>query len=182
MPAKIKINWPFIIVVVVLFIAANVGFLVYAGSNHFCGSVCHTMFVYRDTWQASSHGPNVLKTEPVACEECHYDRGVKGYVSGKIQGIKSMIKQITANYETPIKGEPKESRCKECHDVAKLNETKTHKIPHKQHEEMGLNCMSCHAGLVHGLEGEGEAKVTHAACQKCHDTEKQEDCTKCHKW
>ncbi|MGE5553491.1 MAG: NapC/NirT family cytochrome c [Betaproteobacteria bacterium] len=180
--AKIKLNWPFIIGFLIVFIAANIGFLVYAGTDHFCGSVCHSMSVYRDTWAASSHGPKVLKNEPVHCEECHYDRGVKGYIAGKINGMKSMIKEITATYHTPIKGEPKEARCKECHDIKKINETETHRIPHEQHEAMGLNCMSCHAGLVHGREGEGEAKITHEACKQCHDTENQEECTKCHKW
>lgn len=180
--AKIKLNWPFIIVFLILFIAANVGFLVYAGTDQFCGSVCHSMYVYRDTWAASSHGAKALDGKPVHCEECHYDRGLGGYVAGKLNGMRSMYMEVTAKYHTPIKGEPKEARCKECHDITKLNETETHKIPHAQHEAMGLNCMSCHAGLVHGHEGEGEAKMTHAACQQCHDTEKPEDCTKCHKW
>lgn len=179
--AKIKINWPFIIGFLILFIAANVGFLVYASSNSFCGKVCHSMNVFYSTWEVSSHGPKGGK-EAVKCDECHYEKGIKGYVDGKITGVKSMIKEVTANYETPIKGEPKESRCIECHDPKKMNETETHKIPHELHAQMGLKCMSCHAGLVHGNEGEGEAKVTHEACKQCHDVENQDDCTKCHKW
>lgn len=181
--AKIKWNWPFIIGFLAFVVVASGAFLVYAGSNHFCGKVCHTMKIYNDTWQVSSHGPEVLKAEGgVKCEECHYDKGLGGFVAGKMQGMRSMFKQIAGTYTTPIMGEPKEARCKDCHDVSKLNETETHKIPHKQHEEMNLNCMSCHGGLVHGFEGEGEAKVTHDACKQCHDVEKPEDCTKCHKW
>jgi nitrate/TMAO reductase-like tetraheme cytochrome c subunit len=180
--AKIKWNWPFIIAFLIVFGAANIGFLAYSTSNHFCGSLCKSQRIYRDTWLVSSHGPQVLKDHAVSCKHCHTDPGLMGFITAKIQGVPQLVKEVTATYKTPIKGEPKEVRCRECHDTKKINETETLKIPHEIHEAMGLNCMSCHAGLVHGHEGEGEAKITHDACKQCHDTEKQEDCTKCHKW
>lgn len=180
--AKIRLNWPFIIGVVIFLVVASGGMLVYTMSNQFCGTTCHSMKSYYTTWQVSTHGPQVRGDKAVPCEACHYGEGVGGFVKAKIGGMKSMIKEVTANYHTPIKGEPFEEKCKECHDIKKIEGTDKQKIPHELHEGMGLKCMSCHGGLIHGFEGEGEAKVSHEACKQCHDTDNQDECTKCHKW
>lgn len=183
--AKIKLQWPFIIAVLVLLVIVSYAGIWYSEQTSFCVS-CHEMKVYGDTWRVSSHGPEKVHTakEPngVGCHACHSLPGLGGFVQTKIIGMAELWKHLTGDWKTPIQGEPFEVRCKQCHDTSKINETKTHKIPHKKHEEMGKKCMDCHAGLVHGHNGEGEVKPTHEACQQCHDTNDQNTCTTCHKW
>lgn len=183
--AKIKLQWPFIVAVLVLFAIASYAGVWYSEQSSFCGS-CHEMKQYYNTWKVSSHGPEKVKTaaEPngVGCHACHSWPGPAGFVRTKYVGMVELWKHVAGDYKTPIQGEPVEERCKGCHDTSKIDETKTHKIPHKKHEEMGKKCMDCHAGLVHGHSGEGEARPTHEACQQCHDTNDAKACTTCHKW
>ena len=183
--AKIKLQWPFIIAVLVLVAIAGYASIWLSEQTFFCAS-CHEMKVYYDTWKVSSHGPEKAKTaghpEGIGCHACHSEPGLTGFVRTKMTGMVEVWKHLTKDYKTPIQGEPFEVRCKECHDTSKINETATLKIPHKKHEAMGLNCMSCHAGLVHGHNGEGEAKPSHETCQQCHDTQNPDTCTTCHKW
>jgi nitrate/TMAO reductase-like tetraheme cytochrome c subunit len=185
--AKFKLQWPFIIAVLAVLIVVGVGGAMYSETSPFCGS-CHEMKQYYDTWKVSSHGPEKLKGNKdvkhgeVGCHSCHSWPGLGGYVKTKMVGVNEVIKHVTNNYKTPIQGEPVEERCLECHNVAKINETATHKIPHKKHEELGLKCMDCHAGMVHGHNGEGEVKPSHETCIKCHDTQDSNACATCHKW
>lgn len=183
--ARIKLQWPLIVGVLVLVAAASYAGIWFSEQNFFCAS-CHEMKPYFNTWKVSSHGPEKAKDpkhpDGIGCHACHSWPGVGGFVKTKYVGAIELWKHITNDYKTPIQGEPVEERCVECHDTSRIDETETHKIPHKKHEEMGKKCMDCHGGLVHGHNGEGEARPTHETCNQCHDTNDQNTCTSCHKW
>ena len=185
--ARIRLQWPVIIAILVVLATAGIGGAVYSETSPFCGS-CHEMKQYYDTWKVSSHGPERLKGNKtvkdgeVGCHACHSWPGLDGYVKTKMVGMNEVVKHVTGNYKTPIQGEPVEERCLECHVTAKITQTEQVKIPHLKHEEMNLKCMDCHGGMVHGRQGEGEIRVGHEACNKCHDTQDTNACTSCHKW
>ncbi|MBO8127380.1 MAG: NapC/NirT family cytochrome c [Firmicutes bacterium] len=165
-----------LIVVIVAFIALSVGMSMFFETNYACGKLCHEMTPYYNTWAESSHAH-------VNCHECHSWPGFGGFFKTKLVGLEESIKHFTGNYATPIQGEPVIERCIECHeDYREIKETEEIRVDHAMHADLGIDCMACHAGMVHGHNGEGEVTPSHDSCNSCHDTDNYENCSKCHKW
>lgn len=163
-------------VIVVLLVVMGVGMSMFFETNYSCGKLCHEMDQYYTTWEQSSHAE-------VNCHECHSWPGVTGFFKTKLVGMEESILHFTGNYATPIQGEPVLERCIECHeDYKDIKETEEVKVDHALHASLEIDCMACHAGMVHGHSGEGEVKPSHDACNACHDTEDYENCSNCHKW
>lgn len=165
-----------LIIVVLVFIALSVGMMMFFETNYSCGKICHTMEQYYATWEESSHAN-------VACHSCHSWPGFSGFIKTKMVGMAEVVKQVTGNYALPIQGEPVIERCIECHpNYRQINENDEVRFAHAFHADLEIDCMGCHAGMVHGHSGEGEVWISHDSCNTCHDTDDFMNCTNCHKW
>ncbi len=165
-----------ILIVIVVLVVLGVGMSKFFETNYSCGKICHEMGIYYDTWEESSHAE-------VACHSCHSWPGFTGFFKTKLVGMEESIKHMTGNYAVPIQGEPVLERCIECHsNYLEIKETESIKVDHALHDSLSIDCMGCHAGMVHGHSGEGEVKPSHDTCSSCHDTDDFETCDTCHNW
>lgn len=143
----------------ILFTFWSVG---YTSNSNFCGT-CHEMSEGHQTWITSSH-------KNIACVECHAEPGLQGTVKAKAKGLKELYLHITGSYATP-KADAKDINCYSCHqDKVKTNTEMAamKKDPHTwKHFDNGMNCISCHGGLVHNQ-------------QINNITPNRDNCTTCH--
>lgn len=136
-----------------------------SSASSFCGTACHEMNPEYESWQNSAH-------KNVECAECHEKPGLAGTIESKAQGTMETIAHITGNYDTPIVMEhPEKIDCYSCHqDKIKTNTEVAYerKDPHTmKHFENGLNCITCHAGVVHN-EQANNTLPTRDRCYTCH--------------
>ena len=141
----------------------------------FCGA-CHEMDTNFDAWAQSQHGG-------ITCVDCHARPGLSGWVAAKAAGTSQLLTHFTADSIEDIRLEQHHkdivsANCQRCHEgAARLNERDGLIISHERHAELGLQCVSCHAGnIAHpDTAKETEAKpaglVDLALCFKCHDGE-----------
>lgn len=175
MSFKFQITWKVIIVAAAALIASLAGTIAYTERPSFCQS-CHEMRPYYTSWAESSH-------KDANCLACHADEGLVGLLRVKAKGATEVVKHFTNTYSTPIRGEVPSYRCESCHnEPQKIVETTDLRIPHDTHLSAGLECTTCHGGVVHGEQGQGASKPSMDTCATCHDVEAQDKCTTCHKW
>lgn len=122
----------------------------------FC-SVCHkTMSPEYTTWSVTSHAN-------INCTACHIKPGLINTLEHKIMTMKEPVLYLTGTWEKPIK--PTEivenENCQRCHSKNRNFTVEGDLIiPHERHEEAGILCVACHAGVAHakiyerGLTGE----------------------------
>lgn len=136
-----------------------------SSQSEFCGTACHEMEPEYVTWQTSGH-------KHVQCAECHEKDGVVGTVKSKMQGARETVAHITGNYETPITlSNPNDVNCYSCHqDKMKQNVemAAATRNPHTgKHFENGMNCLTCHSGVVHD-EVANKTLPSRDRCFTCH--------------
>ncbi|WP_110954901.1 cytochrome c3 family protein [Anaerosinus massiliensis] len=145
----------------VVFILSTAGAVAYTSQSDFCGS-CHEMSPMYKTWAASGH-------KDIACAECHEEPGALGVVKSKAKGTKELYLHMTGDFSAP-KADARDVNCYGCHqDKVKNVETAAErKDPHtKKHFDNGMNCLSCHSGLVHD-EMKNKTLPSRATCVSCH--------------
>lgn len=131
----------------------------------FCGTACHEMDPEYQSWQHSAH-------KDVACAECHEGQGLMGLAESKYQGTMETVAHITGNYEMPIVMEhPEKVDCYRCHQDKMKTDTDmayARRDPHTmKHFENGINCITCHSGVVHN-EMANKELPTRDRCFTCH--------------
>ncbi len=141
----------------VLFLALAVGALEVTSTPVFC-STCHEMSPEYYTWHASAHSN-------IACVDCHVQPGVNNFISHKIESLKQVYLHFTGTYVTPIAiSDPiPNSVCERCHDMTTrvTSPSGDIKFPHTTHLDKGVQCVTCHAGVVHGnIEEKGFTAMT----------------------
>lgn len=145
---------PFTVFLVIL----GAGF-VYTSSSYFCAS-CHEMSTQYVSWRRSSH-------KDVACMNCHSEPGIIGEVKTHLKGSRQVFVHMTRLYSRgELFAEVKDSSCQRCHQDIKETDTRFRSI-HLQHAEVRMNCVDCHAGLVHGDIG-GGFPYQQMLCKRCH--------------
>lgn len=146
-----------------------IGFLVftswsvaYTSSSNFC-STCHEITPMHATWQTSSH-------KNVDCVACHAQPGFAGVVQTKAKGLKEVYVHLTDNNIT-LKADAKDINCYSCHQDKVKTDTQQaadRKDPHTvKHFDNGMNCITCHSGLVHN-EKTNKGVPSRDACVTCH--------------
>lgn len=134
-------------------------------SPSFCGS-CHYMKPFYENWQSSSHAR-------VNCNKCHYAKGFRGYIRGKMALLGEMTKYYTHTYTLTPHARIEDENCLTCHPFKKLGEKIAYRrnIPfrHQSHYDkvsrgIRLRCTSCHSELVQG----SHTAVTESSCFYCH--------------
>ena len=146
------------------FLGASVGMIELTNQTSFCGTTCHEMDPMYQTWQTSNH-------KTVDCADCHEQPGLEGTVKSKWKGTKELFIHIGGNIPDPIKVEnTNEINCYVCHQD-KMKEAElaaARKDPHTaKHFENGMNCVSCHTGLVHN-EMVNKSLPSRERCYTCH--------------
>lgn len=144
-------KWLIIIVLVIVFIVANVATVVYTSTPSFCAS-CHIVTPSVDSWSVSEHNQTT-------CLKCHADPGMIGYMKAKLGGVMEMYIWYTQD----VTREDLENKnvhvnpdsCLKCHKDIKEDGT------HLLHASMLGNCVTCHQGVGHGVETQ--------SCGDCHE-------------
>jgi cytochrome c nitrite reductase small subunit len=176
-----------LIVLAVLFVclvAASAVAARFTESDKFCGTDCHEMWPYRDSWAESTH-------KDTACVQCHIPPGVVNFALTKLYASREVWVHVTGQVKAPIKvtRHIPNSACMRsgCHTGADIEKTLTLGKPAPVKFEHGSSghaeqlCIACHAALVH----EGAPGVTAPpansmpSCFTCH-TDGPKDCSYCH--
>ena len=168
-----------------IFISTAYGMFEYTKRYSFCKG-CHEMNQAHDTWISSKHGP--ILGEIDSCMACHAEEGAWGYIKAKLSGIRSVYYhitgQITGHYLEVLKGtKPVYCTKSGCHMIEGLDEELSINVNHKQHEEMGFNCVTCHDRIAHGWDDELRSSPhMQDTCFYCHDNSNasHDDCGMCH--
>jgi hypothetical protein len=91
---------------------AFVGLWEYAGSQDFCGTLCH---VNASSYETSRESPH----DRVECVECHLGRGlIATQLARKLSYAGHAVRYLSQNFETPVYAEevaPAQRTCERCH-------------------------------------------------------------------
>ena len=154
-------------------------------NNKFCGTDCHEMWPYRDTWAKSTH-------KQVDCVQCHIAPGPVSFLKTKLAASREVWVHFTGVSKKPIRvtRHIPNSACERsgCHTSAQTSKTISlgQPAPVKfQHGSAGHTrqlCISCHASLVHaGAPGVTAPPArSMPSCFTCH-TDGVKNCSYCHK-
>ena len=144
--------------------AISYGMIEATNQTSFCGTSCHEMDPMYQTWMTSNH-------KTVDCADCHEQPGLTGTIKSKWKGTQELILHVTGNVPDPIKLQnTNEVNCYVCHqDKIKGQELALErKDPHtERHFQEGMNCVSCHTGLVHN-ESLNKVLPSRDRCYTCH--------------
>ncbi len=145
-------------------LGAMVGMIEATNQTEFCGTACHEMDPMYVSWQHSNH-------QVIGCADCHEQPGLEGTIKSKAKGTYELMLHVSGNIPDPIKLQnPNEVNCYVCHqDKIRTAEVAAPlKDPHTQkHFENGMNCLTCHKGLVHD-EMANKSVPTRDSCYTCH--------------
>ncbi|EEG78220.1 cytochrome c3 family protein [Dethiobacter alkaliphilus] len=108
-------------------------------------ALCHVMVPHVRTWEASAHNN-------LSCLTCHQEPGLEGVARFQASLAQMGYKYLTETYYLPITTREKMTAdgCYNCHA---LNREVTPSgdliVPHYRHEDVNIDCMECHQGVVH---------------------------------
>ena len=125
--------------------AAGGGAISATSTPKFC-STCHEMQPEYATWQVSSHNQ-------ASCIQCHVEPGLMPLIKDKLNAMVQVYEHATGTAPIPIvmpAGRIPNESCERCHKVEDIKPKGDLIIPHTTHVEQGVQCVSCHAGVVHG--------------------------------
>jgi nitrate/TMAO reductase-like tetraheme cytochrome c subunit len=97
---------------------------------------CHEMRPEVLTWQVSAH-------DTFACTVCHLNKNTSDFVD----------KHQSHSYSQPVRTITpiSNSVCLKCHAANRMvSPSGDLRIPHQQHLDAGVSCVTCHYGVVHG--------------------------------
>ena len=173
------------VVLVVLLIGGSALAAKFTENNKFCGTDCHEMWPYRDTWAVSTH-------KSVDCVKCHIPPGPINFLKTKFFASREVWVHFTGLSAKPITvtRHIPNSACDRggCHTSAQTSKTISLGTPAPvtfQHGSSGHAkqlCVACHAGLVHlGAPGLTAAPANSMpSCFTCHP-DGTKNCSYCHK-
>jgi hypothetical protein len=174
-------------------IAGTVAFE-YMESPKFCGTFCHVMEPYYDSYIFPGNNSMMASHSDIeiSCSNCHNEPGIVGTIKGLLSAIPEGYAFVTGSYDPEhLGGEFSREACLKCHDgdIANIPTEVTTVIgtvvnPHSD-EEL---CTDCHSSHHEGLG------LNKGACSVCHGTSLDnfkemisdhanragEDCMSCH--
>jgi nitrate/TMAO reductase-like tetraheme cytochrome c subunit len=148
---------------VILMVGLGWGVMTYTATPTFCNS-CHVMNTRFVSWQRSAHG------DVATCIECHSEPGWWGELKAHINGARYLYVMVTGEKTGPlIRAEVSDASCLRCHHLDQLPDVvRQHRVLHAKHMGLGLSCVDCHAGLVHGNLYGGHTQPVMDRCVGCH--------------
>jgi len=172
-------------VLVLLFIGGSALAAKFTENNKFCGTDCHEMWPYRDTWAKSTH-------KQVDCVQCHIAPGPVSFLKTKMAASREVWVHFTGLSKKPIQvtRHIPNAACDRsgCHTSAQTSKTISLgqpapvKFQHGSEGHAKQLCISCHASLVHaGAPGVTAPPArSMPSCFTCH-TDGTKNCSYCHK-
>lgn len=136
-------------------------------SEAFCTQACHSMreFIVPE-WKASTHYSNRTGVR-VTCSDCHVPKAFGPKMLAKVIAAKDLYHEIIGTVRTRQdfdmwratfairvwdKMRATDSReCRNCHDVASMDNAKQTRFQHAAVLVLGRTCIDCHKGLTHEL-------------------------------
>lgn len=142
------------------------GALAYTGSPQFCAS-CHVMETRYVSWRRSPHFGQAT------CIQCHSEPGPWGEFRAHLNGTRYLYVMLTGEKSGPIlRAAVERATCEHCHRADGLPAaTRTVRIEHRSHLAREIECVACHAGLVHGSLYGQQALPAARTCVNCHASE-----------
>jgi nitrate/TMAO reductase-like tetraheme cytochrome c subunit len=169
-----------LVVLAVLLVGSMFAAASFTESNRFCGTDCHEMWPYRDTWQASAH-------KNLSCVRCHIPPGPVNFIETKFYAFREVWVHFTGQVKAPIAVTRKipNGVCTSCHSQGRLQTVQlfTSSFSHAGHAKVP-HCIDCHDQLVHEpLPGVPYIPPqSMSKCFACHDGKQQpNECAYCHK-
>ncbi len=107
---------------------------------------CHEMRPEYYTWQYSSHSK-------VKCTDCHLPLDKAQRIMRNFQGVRQVVEHFTGTYSVPftLRQQIFKENCLVCHSInRKATPSGDLIISHTTHDNRGVECLSCHNGVVHG--------------------------------
>src|SRR5262245_39223255 len=149
----------------------------------FCGTACHIMKPYYESWSHSKHNQ-------IACVECHIAPGITAELRKKYEALSMVVKYVTGTYGTNPWAEVDDAACLRCHERRLLagrevfGDVLFDHAAHLSGMRRGktLRCTSCHSQIVQG----SHIAVTASTCILCHFKGQESNtgtarCTLCHR-
>jgi len=128
-------------------------------------------------WSTSAHAE-------VGCEGCHVSPRPLQQATYRVRMIGEFyLSLVLRSREPSVFATPTNDACLECHnDLRSVSPKGDLQIPHRAHVTiLKMDCVQCHAYLVHESNPAGKLLPTMASCMKCHDGDTAKDtCTACH--
>lgn len=129
------------------------------------------------TWVGSEHAK-------VSCQACHVEPTAvaQGAYAARMLG-EFYLSLASPEREPALFAKPVDAACESCHeDIRTLTPSGDLTIPHRAHVVvLKMDCVACHARLVHTPDVEGGGRPPMAGCLTCHDgTTAKNDCAACH--
>ncbi|HDZ20993.1 MAG TPA: hypothetical protein ENH78_06845 [Phycisphaerae bacterium] len=163
--------WRYALLGGVGFLVFNVAAIHYTSENWFCGSACHIMGSYYDSWKTSVHAE-----EDVACIDCHIPPGMQNYLAAKINGMGQLVDDVLGRTSGKPSASVSDFSCTRpgCHDLGEVREQTKEEgeflFDHGKHlvetSYLGINthCTICHSHV----KGDEHFEVNTNACIACH--------------
>ncbi len=108
---------------------------------------CHAMRPQVMTWEVSNHAR-------FQCQVCHREPGWDSLIKYRGRLVKEiLLYRVDSQPEyLKLKKPVPDSACKECHEMnnRRVSATSDTVIPHAKHDQQGVACVTCHAGVAHG--------------------------------
>jgi len=160
-----------------IFIAGATAFE-YMESPEFCGTVCHVMEPYYESYDNPGVNNSFMlahSENEVTCANCHNEPGIGGTAKGLAAGIAESAIYVTGTYDEDNLGEfGSRDACLKCHDGSVTINGKTAMIPKDVTIPNGTStnphleekdCVDCHTSHTVGIG------LTEEACLVCHGTD-----------
>lgn len=129
------------------------------------------------TWSTSVHAK-------VACQQCHVRPELPAQAAYSLRMLGEFyLSVVLPNRKLATFAKPTNAACSNCHiDLRTVSPSGDLNIPHRAHVTvLKLECVRCHAYLVHEKSPEGKHVPPMAACLSCHDGRQAKNaCATCH--
>ncbi|AVX21348.1 MAG: cytochrome c3 family protein [Bacillota bacterium] len=154
------------LLIATFFSVGSIGYTQNKEENSLCGS-CHEMQPQINSWRLSTHGR-------IGCLKCHPN----------VPMTELAYKHWRGFYNQPIKKKTivPNAVCLDCHSRQRdISPPGGLVVPHEYHTQKGVDCVDCHAGLVHSTRQPGSPRIKMPVCLKCHNGSKATNqCKDCH--
>ncbi len=153
------------LLIATLFRTGSIGYTQNKEESGLCGN-CHEMQQQIQSWQLSTHNR-------IGCLKCHPNVPLTELAYRHWRGFySSQSRQQTVVNEI----------CLGCHSRQRdISPPGGLVVPHEYHAQKGVDCIDCHAGLVHATRQAGSPRIKMQVCLRCHNGSKATaKCQHCH--
>ena len=129
------------------------------------------------TWSTSVHAQ-------VSCQQCHVAPTFVAQASYDVRMLGEFyLSTVNPSRQPALFAPPTNAACASCHvDMRTVSPSGDLNIPHRAHVVvLKLQCVKCHAYLVHAKNSNGTHTPSMATCLTCHDGRQAKNaCSTCH--